>query len=95
MEPLILSGKSHIAFRQSVKKFVEKEVKPNAMRWENDKRFPTDLLKKLGKGKFLGLSLPKSIRGGGRDFWHEVIFSEELARSKLWRNWCIIRSKIK
>ena len=82
MEPLIFEDEQHKTFRQNIRKFIEKEVSPNALEWEKTRYIPTDLLKKLGKKGFIGLSLPVKVGGGNKDFWHEVILAEELARSR-------------
>jgi len=82
MEPAILKDKEHSAFRQAVRNFVEEEVKPNAKDWEREKHFSADLLSKFASKGFLGISLPTHIGGGGKDFWYEVILTEELAKSR-------------
>ncbi len=82
MEPLIFEDKSHKTFRQTVRKFIAKEVTPHALEWEKTRSIPTNLLQKVGDNGFIGLSLPKSVGGGNKDFWYEVILAEELARSK-------------
>jgi len=82
MEPEILKDKEHSTFRQTVRNFVEKEVKPNATNWEQEKHFPANLLSKFASKGLLGISLPTNVGGGGKDFWHEVVMAEELARSR-------------
>jgi alkylation response protein AidB-like acyl-CoA dehydrogenase len=82
MEPAILKDGKHFAFRKNIRKFVEEEIRPGATSWEQKKYFPADLLSKLASKGFLGASLPSRVGGGGKDFWHEVILAEELARSK-------------
>lgn len=82
MEPRIFKEKQHNAFRQAIRKFVEQEVRPNAVDWERKRHFPADLLAKLASQGFLGVSLPKDVGGGEKDFWYEVILAEELAKSQ-------------
>lgn len=61
--------------------FVAARMKPQSLEWEKSRFFATHLLKEFGKRKYLGLSLPRSVGGQGKDFWHEVVLAEELARS--------------
>ena len=44
----------HDMFRENVRKFVQKEIVPNAEKWEEDEFFPDDLFRKLGKLGYLG-----------------------------------------
>jgi len=82
VEPSIFKEKAHKNFRLEVRKFTEKEIQPNALNWEKKRYFPPNHLRKLGRKGYIGISLPKNVGGGGKDFWHEVILAEELARSK-------------
>jgi alkylation response protein AidB-like acyl-CoA dehydrogenase len=82
MEPFIFENETHKRFRQIVRDFVEKEIKPNALKWEQEEYCPVELLKKAGEKGLIGVALPRGVGGGGKDFWHEVILAEELAQSK-------------
>lgn len=79
MENFILTKEPYQSFRQALKNLIEKEVAPNALKWEKEAYFPRHLLKEFGGNGYLGLSLPLHDGGMGKDFWHEVIFVEELA----------------
>lgn len=78
MDYPILNQKPYLSFRKSLKEYIAKNVKPHALEWEASSILPQHLLKNLGKKGYLGLSLPKSAGGQGKDFWHEVILAEEL-----------------
>lgn len=68
-------------FRKKTVDFIEKEMTPFSLEWEKNKIFPEHLLKKFVDQGLVGLSLPKEKGGLGKDFWHEVIFTESLAKS--------------
>ena len=71
---------SHELFRQSLLAFIDKEVHPNIDQWEEDRRIPRDIWKKMGDMGFLGLSYPEEYGGSGLDFFYDVVFNEELGR---------------
>jgi acyl-CoA dehydrogenase len=73
-------NKAHAAFREKVKTFVSTEVTPYVDEWEKKKTFPRDLYIKTGGEGFLGLGYPKSLGGTPADFFHDVIFTEEIIR---------------
>lgn len=70
----------HELFRESFRSFLEKEVKPNIDQWEEDRRIPRDIWKKMGEMGFLGLSYPEEYGGMNLDFFYDVVFNEELGR---------------
>ena len=70
----------HELFRQSLRSFLEKEVKPNIQEWEEQRRTPKDIWKKMGDLGFLGLSYPEEFGGSNLDFFYDVVFNEELGR---------------
>ncbi len=72
----------HQIFRKTVKDFVAKELAPNARRWDDEKDFPDELFRKMGKLGLLGLRHPEAVGGAGVDYWYTVAFIEELARSR-------------
>jgi acyl-CoA dehydrogenase len=70
----------HIMFRDSLRKFVEKEIEPNFAQWESDRIVPRELWTKLGSQGFLCPSVEEKYGGTGLDFIFDVILSEELSR---------------
>ena len=71
----------HKLFRESVRKFIEKEVKPHADTWEAERHIPKDILKKMGEMGYLGLLFPEEYGGNRVNFGFSVVFLEEIARS--------------
>lgn len=70
----------HQLFRESLRAFLEKEVRPNIDQWEQDRELPRSIYQKFGEMGYFGLMQPEKYGGMDLDFWYTVIFNEELAR---------------
>lgn len=68
----------HELFRQSLRAFLAKEVKPYIDEWEEKQRIPKSVWQKMGQMGFLGLSYPEEYGGADLDFFYDVIFNEEI-----------------
>jgi acyl-CoA dehydrogenase len=73
----------HEVFRGSVRQFVEKDIVPNADKWEEAGRIPPEIWQKMGELGFLGVNYPEEFGGSAADFFYTVVFLEELARSTM------------
>ena len=71
---------SHHQFRETCRRFTEKEIRPRAWQWEEEERFDTDLYGKAGAAGLLAPSWPESWGGGGGDLFHDIVAHEELLR---------------
>ncbi len=71
----------HQIFRESVRRYFEKEVTPHADLWEMEGIVPKDAWKKFGSQGFLCPWLPEEFGGSGADFLYSFILAEELART--------------
>jgi len=71
----------HEQLRESVRRFVEKELRPHAQRWEDERWFPNEVFEKLAGVGFLGLKYPEQYCGEGGDYLHDAVFTEELSRA--------------
>ena len=67
-------------FRESLRDFLNKEVKGNIDKWESDHKIPRDIWKKMGDQGFLGLTYPEKYGGFDLDFFFEVILFEEMSK---------------
>ena len=72
---------SHNILRQSVRKFLEREVLPFIDEWEDKEEFPRELYKKAAEAGFLGLHCPEDLGGTPADVFHTIAFTEEFLRS--------------
>lgn len=70
----------HELFRQSVRQFVEKEIKPFGNQWEEDKKIPRELFVKLGEQGFLGINHEEAFGGSKADIFYTCAYLEELAK---------------
>jgi alkylation response protein AidB-like acyl-CoA dehydrogenase/putative sterol carrier protein len=73
----------HELFRQSAREFIQKEVIPNSEKWEAEEIIPREVFKKMGEQGLLGINFPEQYGGTNNDFWHTVVWLEEIAKSKL------------
>jgi len=67
--------------RETIRRFVEKEVVPKAEEIDHEDRFPRDLFLELGKLGLLGMTIPEKYGGSGSGLLSQAIVTEELARS--------------
>lgn len=70
----------HELLRKTIRKFVDKEVKPFVEEWESAGEFPIEILKRMGDLGFLGLRYSKEVGGQGGDYFSSIVFAEELAK---------------
>lgn len=71
----------HELFRDSVRKYVEKELAPHAEEWEEAEEFPNTVFTRMGELGFLGLRYPEKYGGQNCDFLFSIVLAEELGRS--------------
>ena len=71
----------HEALRDQVRRFVETEIKPHALKWEEDGLVPRDVLRKMGDLGFFGIRYPAEYGGSEMDTLATVVLAEELGRS--------------
>lgn len=70
----------HELFRETLRRFLEKEVLPYIDQWEAQQQVPKSLWKKFGEQGFLGLHYPPEYGGAGLDFFYTVVFCEEISK---------------
>jgi len=71
----------HEELRESVRRFVSKEMAPHIEEWEEAREFPRELFNRCGELGFLGLKYPTEYGGQGGDYVHDAVWVEELSRS--------------
>ncbi|WP_430817158.1 acyl-CoA dehydrogenase family protein [Carboxylicivirga sp. RSCT41] len=76
----ILNTEQHETFRQKVRAFAEKEIKPLASQLDENETFSVELAKKMGQEGLFGIDIPKEYGGQGMDTLSYIIAVEELAR---------------
>jgi len=70
----------HKIFRESLRRFLEKEIVPHIEEWEEAGIVPKSSWKKMGDNGFLSTWVPEEYGGVGGDFLYSVIVCEEMAK---------------
>jgi acyl-CoA dehydrogenase len=67
------------ALQQMAREFAQKEMKPNAAKYDKGEEFSEDVMQKAFQAGFLTCTIPNEYGGGGLSDLDTVIISEELA----------------
>ncbi len=70
----------HQLFRQSVRSFLEKEIKPQIPEWEKQGFVPKEAYRQFGEMGYFGIAFPESVGGLDLDIFFEVVLNEEMCR---------------
>ncbi len=76
-----LFREEHNLFRDSVRRFVEREITPHHASWEEAGMVPRELWLKAGDAGLLCCTVPEEYGGLGLDYLFDVIVFEELWRA--------------
>jgi acyl-CoA dehydrogenase len=79
--PLPPFGEEHEELRETVRRFVQKEIAPHVEDWEEAREFPRELFNRCGELGFLGLKFPEAYGGQGGTYLHDAVWTEELSHS--------------
>ncbi|MHB1570971.1 MAG: acyl-CoA dehydrogenase family protein [Solirubrobacteraceae bacterium] len=71
----------HEQLRESINRFVMRELAPHAEEWE-ETTFPDSVLARMGELGFLGLDKPTEYGGQGGDYYCSLVLAEELAHAQ-------------
>ncbi|MFD2136797.1 acyl-CoA dehydrogenase family protein [Novosphingobium resinovorum] len=71
----------HEMWRDTVRKFIEKEIVPFHDQWEKDGIVPREVWLKAGEAGMLCCTVPEEYGGIGADYLYDVIVFEELWRA--------------
>jgi acyl-CoA dehydrogenase len=75
-----LFNADHEAFRDSFRKFMDKEIAPYHEAWEEQGYVDREVWRKAGANGFLGMTLPEVYGGADADKLYSVVQMEELSR---------------
>ena len=67
--------------RSLAREVADAEIRPHAAAWDRERRFPAEVLAKLGELGLLGVCVPEELGGAGSDFLAYVLVLEELSRA--------------
>ena len=71
---------SHQLLRDSVRKFIAREITPYVEKWEEEETFPRELYNKAGDAGYIGIGYPEEYGGTPGDIFHQVAYTEEIVR---------------
>jgi acyl-CoA dehydrogenase len=75
------SEETFALLRDSIRRYVEKEIVPKAAPWEEQGFVPREVLRQIGGLGFLGLRYPEEFGGSALDARATALLAEELGRS--------------
>jgi alkylation response protein AidB-like acyl-CoA dehydrogenase len=70
----------HTLLRETIRDFMQNEVAPKVDAHERDRRFPTEIVQRLGEMGWLGIPIPEDEGGAGLDTLAYAIAIEEIGR---------------
>jgi alkylation response protein AidB-like acyl-CoA dehydrogenase len=56
-----------LLIQQSARKFAQERLAPNSARWEEEARFPREIIAEMGALGFMGMTVPAEWGGAGAD----------------------------
>jgi alkylation response protein AidB-like acyl-CoA dehydrogenase len=74
-----LFDEEHELFRRSFRRWLDKEVVPHYLEWEDAQIVPREVFAAAGEHGFLGMAIPTEHGGGGNDdFRYNLVIGEEI-----------------
>ncbi|HET9103865.1 MAG TPA: acyl-CoA dehydrogenase family protein [Solirubrobacteraceae bacterium] len=70
----------HEQLRDSIRRFVAKELAPHAEEWE-ESTFPDSIFPRMGELGFLGLDKPEEYGGQGGDYFSAIVLAEAMVHA--------------
>ncbi len=67
--------------QQSVRELCERVIVPNARRWDEEEKFPHEVIGPMGEMGLMGMQVPEAYGGAGMKCHDFVIALEEVARA--------------
>ncbi|HEY6556983.1 MAG TPA: acyl-CoA dehydrogenase family protein [Polyangiaceae bacterium] len=73
-------SEQHRLLQRTVRDFCEREIRPKAKSWDEEERFPHEIVPRLAELGLLGIRIPEQYGGSGLDTQAYAICVEECAR---------------
>lgn len=73
-------SEEHLLFREAVREFCNREIKPRAAKHDAEERIDPELIRLMGEQGYLGFVIPEQYGGMGGDVLGFTILSEEINR---------------
>lgn len=71
---------SHREIQRNVREFCQRHVAPHAREWDEQERFPHEIVPKLAELGLLGIRIPEEYGGAGLDTLAYAVIIEEIAK---------------
>src|SRR5437773_3603199 len=78
--PLTTLSEDEGLFRDSVREFADREVRPRVRDMDEHAKIPRELIDKLFDLGVMGIEVPETFGGGGATFFHAALAVEALSR---------------
>ncbi|TMA29001.1 MAG: acyl-CoA dehydrogenase, partial [Deltaproteobacteria bacterium] len=72
----------HEMFRRNLRAYVERELAPHALEWDEAGIFPREVFTGMAEIGALGINYPEEVGGSAGDYWYVVVLAEELVHSR-------------
>jgi alkylation response protein AidB-like acyl-CoA dehydrogenase len=73
-------SESQLMIAQMVRDFVDKEVRPHVMTWDESQEFPREVFHKMGELGLMGVLVPQEYGGSGLGYFEYISVIEEVAK---------------
>jgi alkylation response protein AidB-like acyl-CoA dehydrogenase len=74
------SSENQELIKQTIRDFVEKNIRPYLMDWDESQYFPVEVFKKMGELGLMGILVPEKYQGAGLTYFEYVTAIQEVAR---------------
>lgn len=74
------SSENQELIKQTIRDFVEKNIRPKLMEWDEAQYFPVEVFKKMGELGLMGILVPEKYHGAGLTYFEYVTAIQEVAR---------------
>ena len=72
---------AHEAYRETARRFVEREILPSAAAWDEAGEFPRELYRKAAAAGMFAPGFPEEYGGAPSDYFFRILSAEEFARA--------------
>lgn len=79
-ERILMDDGNREMVRQTVREFVEKNIRPHVMEWDEAQTFPVDTFKAMGQLGIMGVLVPEAYGGAGLGYHEYVDIIVEVAK---------------
>lgn len=80
-QPFLLElTENQIMIRNTIREFVEKNIRPVIMEYDESQKFPMEIMQNLGELGFMGILVPEEYGGAGLGYTEYALIIEELSK---------------